>query len=155
MIEEATPALVEAIEPVARASFELWIARTFIFLPALMVLFITGAAVAIIRNYIRIWKRDGFNDVSSNVWVAALVATVLNIMLFAVMDVGQALILFGEYWGGIVGVCSTVLLPLLGYKAVTKITTPKSGTVETTSTETISSSSSTRSGDGSAKGDGT
>lgn len=127
-------------------SFELWIARTWIFLPALMVLLITGAAAAIIHNYIRIWKRDGFNDVSSNVWIAAMVATVLNMMLFALMDVGQALVFFSESWGGVVGVCSTVLMPLLAYKSIAKLsTTPTGMTVEST-TETSSTSNSTRTG---------
>lgn len=115
----------------ATPSFELWISRTFIFLPALMVLFISGAAAAIIWNYVKVWKRGGFNDVSSNVWVAATVAVVLNMMLFAVMDVGQALVFLTEGWGAIVGICSTILMPLLGYKAISKITTPKGGTIDT------------------------
>jgi len=111
-------------------SFEVWIARTFIFLPALLVLFIDGAAVAIVWHYIRLWREKGFNDVSSNVWVALTVATVLNLMLLALMDVGQALMLFGEYWGGVVGVCSTLLMPLLTYKGLTKIAMPKGGSIE-------------------------
>ena len=111
--------------------FELWIARTFIFLPALLVLLITGAAASISHQYIKVWKRDGFNDVSSNLWVAWIVATILDLLLLAAMNVGQALELLTEGWGAIVGVCSTLLLPLLGYKAVTKITTPKGGTIDT------------------------
>lgn len=145
------PETVAEVVVAASPSFELWIARTFIFLPAIMVLFSTGAAVAIVHNYIRIWKRDGFNDVSSNVWVALLVSTMLNLIMFAVMDVGQALVILTEGWGALVGICSTVLLPLLGYKAVTKITSPKGGTTETTSTETISSSSTVRNEDQSPK----
>lgn len=126
-------------------SFEVWISRTLIFLPALMVLLITGAAAAIIHNYIKVWKRDGFNDVSSNVWIAALVATVLDMMLFALMDVGQALVFFQESWGGIVGVCSTVLMPILAYKSVAKLsTTPTGMTVEST-TETRSTSNTSKS----------
>lgn len=127
--------------------FELWIARTFIFLPAMLVLFITGAAAAISWHYIGTWKRKEFNDVSSNVWVALVVATILDVILFAVMDVGQALVLLTEGWGAIVGICSTVLLPLLGYKALTKVSTPKGGTVESSSTETTTTSSMTRSDD--------
>lgn len=113
-------------------SFELWIARTWIFLPAILVLFITGAAASIASHYIKTWKAKGFPDVSSNVWVALVVATVLDLILFAVMDVGQALAILTDGWGAIVGICSTVLLPLLGYKAVTKVATPKGGSAETT-----------------------
>lgn len=112
-------------------SFELWIARTWIFLPAVLVLFITGAAISIVRHYVKIWKRDGFNDVSSNVWVALIVATMLDVILFAIMDVGQALTFLTESWGALVGICSGVLFPLLGYKAVTKVVTPKGGTIDT------------------------
>lgn len=111
--------------------FEIWISRTWVFLPAVLVLFITGAAAAIVWHYIRLWKEQGFNDVSSNVWVALTVAVVLDLMLFAVLDVGQALVLLTEGWGAIVGICSTVLMPLLGYKAISKITTPKGGTIDT------------------------
>lgn len=144
--ESAAEAVVTAVSS-GGGSFELWVARTWIFLPALMVLYWTGSAAAIIHNYIHVWKRDGFNDVSSNVWVAMLVPTMLCLVLFAIMDVGQALVILTEGWGAIVGICSTVLMPILGYKAVTKINTPKGGTTETTSTETISSSSTVRSAD--------
>lgn len=149
---QAEAAATAAISAATGGSFELWVARTWIFLPAMLSLFIMGCAFAVASNYIKVWKRDGFNDVSSNLWVALTVAMILELPLFAVMDVGQALVLLTEGWGAIVGICSTVLLPLLGYKAVTKITTPKGGTVESSSTETISTSRSSSSGN--SGGDG-
>ena len=114
-------------------NIDLWLARTFSALAAFSVLSIMAFQIAVMLHYYRQWKRDSsakFVDLSSNFWIAAVVGTMMQMFLYAVLDVGQALVLVTEGWGAIVGICATVLAPFLGYKAATKIATPKGGSVE-------------------------
>ena len=118
---------------------ETWFARTWIVLAAGIVLGISILGFMVAVHYYRDWRAGvasgKFNDLSTNFWVALIVGTLLDVVLFAVLDVGQALVLVTEGWGGIVGICATVLLPMLGYKAMTKVVTPKGGQVDTSNKE--------------------
>lgn len=96
-----------------------------------MAIAVTTFSVVVAWHYFLAWRKGGFRDVSSNLWVALIIGTLLDIVLFAVLDVGQAIVLVTEGWGGIVGICASVLLPLLGYKAMTKVISPKGGSLET------------------------
>lgn len=109
---------------------ELWLARTGVLISAALVIAITWIGIKIARHYVRIWQTQGFNDVSSNLWIALTFTVVLDIFLFAVMDIGQAFSLVVDGWGGIVGISTSLLGFAFGYKAVTKITTPK-GSIDT------------------------
>ena len=106
---------------------ETWLARTFVIIGALLILFLTGAAVAIFREYLKRWKDGREATFNTHAWTACIIAVALNVILFAVLDVGQALVLVTEGWGAIVGIIGTLLLPLLGYKSVQAVQATKGG----------------------------
>jgi hypothetical protein len=108
-------------------NIELWLARTGIVISAALVIAITWIGIKIARHYVRLWQSQGFNDVSSNLWISLTFTVVLDIFLFAVMDIGQAFSLVVDGWGGIVGISTSLLGFAFGYKATTKILTPKGG----------------------------
>lgn len=106
---------------------ETWLARTFIVILAFLMLFIAGAGVGVWLVYYRRFKRPAGGDESFNSqgWTALVVCAVLEVLLAAVMDVGQAFLLVSEGWGAIVGITGTLLLPILGYKSVQAISAGK------------------------------
>jgi hypothetical protein len=109
---------------------ELWIARSGVVIALFICVAITTIGVQVARHYIKLWKTQGFNDVSSNLWIALTFTVVLDLFLFAVMDIGQAFSLVVDGWGGIVGISTALLGFAFGYKATTKIIGSKGGGVE-------------------------
>jgi hypothetical protein len=116
----------------AAPNVELWIARTGIVIALFICVAITTVGVQIARHYVRLWRTQGFNDVSSNLWIALTFTVVLDIFLFAVMDIGQAFALVVDGWGGIVGISTALLGFAFGYKATTKIVGTKGGNFDNT-----------------------
>lgn len=114
---------------------ELWLARTGVLISAVLVVAITWIGIKIARHYVKIWQEQGFNDVSSNLWIALTFTVVLDIFLFAVMDIGQAFSLVVDGWGAIVGISTALLGFAFGYKATTKFAGQR-GSFESTSTTT-------------------
>lgn len=108
---------------------ETWLARTFIVIIAGLMLFIAGAGIGVWKEYYRRFKKIDGGDESFNTqgWTAIVVCVVLEVLLAAVMDVGQAFLLVSEGWGAIVGICATLLLPILGYKSIQSISAAKGG----------------------------
>lgn len=109
---------------------ELWLARTFIVIIAALMLFILGAGMAVFAVYYRKFKQgipDGDASFNTQGWTAVIVVGVMEVLLAAVMDVGQALVLVTEGWGAIVGIAGTLLLPILGYKSVQAVQATKGG----------------------------
>lgn len=113
---------------------ETWLARSFIIIIAGLMLFIAGAGVGVFLEYYRRFKKVDGGDESFNTqgWTAVVVCVVLEVLLAAVMDVGQAFMLVSEGWGAIVGISSTLLLPILGYKSVQSIAASKGGPTNVT-----------------------
>lgn len=105
-------------------SYELFFARTWIIFAAAAVAWTDWIAARVMLSYYRDW-RDGVRagkafDLSTNLWIAALTASFLNLMMFAVMDVGQATLLVGEKADSLAMLYGAMLLPALGYKGWTK-----------------------------------
>ena len=113
---------------------ETWLARTFIVIIAALMLFIAGAGIGVWLVYYRRFRHPSGGDDSFNSqgWTALVVCAVLEVLLAAVMDVGQAFALVSEGWGAIVGITGTLLLPILGYKSVQTITAAKGGPTNVT-----------------------
>lgn len=125
----------EAATVVAQSpNIEVWIARTGVVLVLFLSLVITGILTRVALNYVKVWEREGFRDVSSNLFITVTFMVVLNIFLFGVMDIGQAAMLVIDGWGGIVGISAALLGFPYGYKATTKIGGTKGGTVDMTPT---------------------
>ena len=106
---------------------EVWLARSFSILAALVALFVTGGGFAVFQNYYKRWRDKVDESFNSQAWVALIVTVALDSICFAILDVGQAFMLVSEAWGAIVGVIGTVLLPIIGYKSVQNITAAKGG----------------------------
>lgn len=104
---------------------ELALARTWIVVAAMLVLFITGGGAAAFREYYRRWKAKEDDTLNSQAWTALVITVMLDVLLFAVLNVGQAFELVSEGWGAIVGISTSILLPILGYKSVQNITAGK------------------------------
>lgn len=112
------------------ANVELWIARTGILVVLFVCLVVTGILTRVAVDYVRVWERERFRDVSSNLFITLTFMVVLDIFLFAVMDIGQAFALVVDGWGGIVGISTALLGFAFGYKATTKIGGTKGGSAE-------------------------
>lgn len=126
--------MVEATTTAAGLNVELWIARTGVLVVLFVCLVVTGILTRVGVDYVRVWEREKFRDVSSNLFITLTFMVVLDIFLFAVMDIGQAFSLVVEGWGGIVGISTALLGFAFGYKATTKIGGTKGGGVEVTPT---------------------
>lgn len=130
--------MVEATTTAAGLNVELWIARTGVLVVLFVCLVVTGVLTRVAVDYVRVWEREKFRDVSSNLFITLTFMVVLDIFLFAVMDIGQAFSLVVEGWGGIVGISTALLGFAFGYKATTKISGTKGGGVDVTPTNTKS-----------------
>lgn len=106
---------------------DVWIARTFSVIGALLILFLAGAGAAVFREYYRRWRAGVDAKFDTQAWTAQIVMIALCVILFAVLDIGQALVLVTEGWGAIVGIIGTLLLPILGYKSVQAVQATKGG----------------------------
>lgn len=106
---------------------ELWFARTFILIIAGLMLFVLGAGVGVFAEYFKRFKSGLDASFNTQGWTAIIVTAAIEIVLAAVADVGQALVLVTEGWGAIVGIFGTLLLPILGYKSVQAVTAAKGG----------------------------
>lgn len=106
---------------------EVWLARTFIILAALVALFVTGGSFFVFHNYYRRWRYGQDEKFDTQAWTSLIVAVALDAICFAILDVGQAFALVSEAWAAIVGIIGTVLLPILGYKSVQAIQATKGG----------------------------
>lgn len=111
--------------------------RSWSVIAALLVLFITGGGFAVFNLYYKRWK-DGRDDAfNSQAWTGLVVVVMLDTLLFAVLDVGQAFPLVSEGWGAIVGISTSIILPILGYKSVQNITASKKDSTTTTTTNEV------------------
>ena len=111
---------------------EVWLARSFIVLAALVSLFVTGGSFFVFHNYYRRWRYGQDENFNTQAWTALIVAVALDAICFAILDVGQAFALVSEAWGAIVGIIGTVLLPILGYKSVQAVQASKGGPTNVT-----------------------
>lgn len=121
---------------------EAFFARSWSVIAALLVLFITGGGFAVFNLYYKRWKDGRDESFNSQAWTGLVVVTMLDTLLFAVLDVGQAFPLVSEGWGAIVGISTSIILPILGYKSVQNITASKK---DSTTTNTTINSSTTES----------
>ena len=116
-------------------NIELWFARTGIIAAVFILCANTHFGFSVAYNYLRVWRRGGFNDISSNAFIALTVSAIIDLLMLAIMDVGQAMMILTEGWAGVVGLLSTILGFAFGYKASTKLTN-KRGNFEAVLTET-------------------
>jgi hypothetical protein len=100
-----------------------------ILLPILLALFLTGAGLTSAAYGLRKMRAGQHDGPPGYVWQSLLFVAILDVILFAGMDVGKFREFFADSWGGIVGVAATLFAPWLGYKAV-KVAGTKGGSVE-------------------------
>lgn len=117
-------------------------ARTWIVIAALFIAAVNFVAIWVLvvgvgfwRGSLRAWVDDGrrtaIPDLNSNILIFALVASLLDIVIFGIMDVGQATsILSGGSLEGIAWLYVAVLVPLVTGKTITKFASSKYGSSE-------------------------
>lgn len=111
---------------------DLWLARTFSVIAALLSLGIAFGAGAVFRLYYQRFRAGSDSSFNTQGLVVATVAVGLEAILFAVLDVGQAFALVSEGWGAIVGIIGTLIMPILGYKSVQAVQASKGGPTNVT-----------------------
>jgi len=124
------------------AVIELWFARTWIIIAAAFIAAVNFVAVWVLMIGISYWKgslqewvkggrKTAIPDLNSNILIFALVASLLDLVVFAIMDVGQSTsILTGENLEGIAWLYVVVLVPLVTGKTITKFASSKYGSSE-------------------------
>ncbi len=113
-------------------SIDLWLARTFSVIAALLSLGIAYGAGVVFRIYYQRFRDKVDPSFNTQALVVLTVAVGLEAILFAVLDVGQAFALVSEGWGAIVGIIGTLVMPILGYKSVQAVQASKGGPTNVT-----------------------
>lgn len=121
---------------------ELWFARTWIIIAAAFVAAVNAVAVWVLiigigywRDSLRAWAAGGrvssIPDLNSNILIFSVVASLLDLIIFAIMNVGQATeILTGGSVEGIAWLYVAVLVPLVTGKTISKFSSAKYGSTE-------------------------
>ena len=121
---------------------ELFFARTWIVIAAGFVAAVNFIAVWVLctgiyhwRQSLRAWVVGGrvvaIPDLNSNILIFSIVASLLDLVMFAIMNVGQATeILTGGSVEGIAWLYVAVLIPLVTGKTITKFASSKYGSAE-------------------------
>lgn len=123
---------------------ELWFARTWIIIAAGFVAAVNAVAILVLligithwRESLRAWVMGGRSktipDLNSNILIFSVVASLLDLIIFAIMNVGQATeILTGGSVEGIAWLYVAVLVPLVTGKTITKFSSAKYGSTDST-----------------------
>lgn len=121
---------------------ELWFARTWIVIAAAFIAAVNFVACWVLfvgisywrgslRDWVKAGRKTSIPDLNSNILIFALVASLLDLVVFGIMDVGQATtILTGERLEGIAWLYVVVLVPLVTGKTITKFASSKYGSSE-------------------------
>jgi len=121
---------------------ELFFARTWIVIAAGFIAAVNFVAVWVLFVGISYWRgslaewvkggrKTAIPDLNSNILIFALVASLLDLVVFAIMDVGQSTtILTGANLEGIAWLYVVVLVPLVTGKTITKFASSKYGSAE-------------------------
>lgn len=124
------------------AVIELFFARTWIAIAAAFIAAVNFVAVWVLwigiaywRGSLQEWVKGGrktsIPDLNSNILIFALVASLLDLIVFGLMDVGQSTaILTSEHLEGIAWLYVAVLVPLVTGKTITKFASSKYGSAE-------------------------
>ena len=118
---------------------ELWFARTWIIIAAAFIAAVNFVAVWVLMIGISYWRgsladwvkggrKTSIPDLNSNILIFAVVASLMDLVIFGLMDVGQSTsILTSEHLEGIAWLYVAVLVPLVTGKTVTKFASSKYG----------------------------
>lgn len=121
---------------------ELWFARTWIVIAAGFVAAINFVAAWVLyigishwRSSLDAWQLQGRKtavpDLNSNILIFSVVASLLDLVMFAIMNVGQATsILTDAHLEGLAWLYVAVLVPLVTGKTITKFSSAKYGSTE-------------------------
>ena len=121
---------------------EVFFARTWIVIAAGFVASINIIAVWVLYIGVHNWRdsmvswvhggrKTAIPDLNSNILIFSVVASLLDLVMFGIMDVGQAMgILTGEKIEGIAWLYMAVLVPLITGKTLTKFASSEYGSAE-------------------------
>ncbi len=121
---------------------ELFFARTWIVIAAAFIAAVNFVAVWVLMIGISYWRgsledwvkggrKTSIPDLNSNILIFAVVASLMDLVVFGLMDVGQSTsILTSEHLEGIAWLYVAVLVPLVTGKTVTKFASSKYGSAE-------------------------
>lgn len=121
---------------------EVFFARTWIVIAAGFVAAVNFVAVWVLYTGIHHWKESlqewvkggratAIPDLNSNILIFSVVASLLDLVIFGIMNVGQATeILISDKLDGIAWLYVAVLVPLITGKTITKFASSKYGSAE-------------------------
>ena len=121
---------------------ELFFARTWIVIAAAFIAMVNFVAIWVLvigisywRGSLRDWvtggRKTSIPDINSNILIFAVVASLLDLVIFGLMNVGQATeVLTGGSLEGIAWLYVAVLVPLVTGKTLTKYASSKYGSAE-------------------------
>lgn len=121
---------------------ELFFAKTWIVIAAAFIAMVNFVAVWVLMTGVKYWRghlkdwvtggrKTSIPDLNSNILIFAVVASLLDLVVFGLMDVGQSTaILTGDSLEGIAWLYVAVLVPLVTGKTVTKFASSKYGSSE-------------------------
>lgn len=121
---------------------EVFFARTWIVIAAGFVASVNVIAVWVLYIGVHNWRhslldwvhggrKTAIPDLNSNILIFSVVASLLDLVMFGIMDVGQAMgILTGDKIDGIAWLYMAVLVPLISGKTLTKFASSKYGSAE-------------------------
>lgn len=121
---------------------EVFFARTWIVIAAVFIAAVNYVAIWVLytgvyhwRGSLRDWvvggRKTAIPDLNSNILIFAVVASLLDLVVFGLMDVGQSTsILIGDHLDGIAWLYVAVLVPLVTGKTITKFASSKYGSSE-------------------------
>lgn len=120
---------------------EIWFARSWVIVSALFIAAIDCLAVWAVftginhwrkelRSFVRVGPKDPAPSLDTSVWISGGVVVMLNVIMLGGMDVGQFLQILLNNPEGLAWLCTAVLFPLIGGKAMTKFVSGKYGSID-------------------------
>lgn len=121
---------------------ELFFARTWIVIAAAFIAMVNFVAVWVLVIGVKYWRgslsdwvkggrKTSIPDLNSNILIFSVVASLLDLLIFGLMNVGQSTeILSGDNLEGIAWLYAAVLVPLVTGKTITKFASSKYGSSE-------------------------
>lgn len=112
---------------------ELLVSRLLLFLPFLVLAVLNGALIRVVIHGLRIMVEDKSGGGPPGwMWQSLLFVSIMDLVFFAALDVGQSLVLLTDGGAGVFMLTQPFFVAWLGFKAVGKWADKKGTTIDAT-----------------------